>query len=148
MLTAKDLRRYRIFMELVDEELEVLAPLAKEETREPGTRIITEGEPATHLYLVKSGKLQVRMTGASGEEVALDEARPGNTVGWSALTERRISTASVDVVEDSELISFEGERLRRLFEEKCCIGYGVLKGVNVIVSRRLDRCRTYYAARQ
>jgi len=148
MVDAKELRGYRIFMQLVGEELEMVAPLAEEAAYEPGTRIIREGEPATYLYLVKKGRLQVKMTAASGQEVVLDEAVPGTTVGWSALAERRISTASVDVAEPSELIAFEGERMRRLFEENCRVGYGVMRGLTVIVSRRLDRCRSYFAARQ
>lgn len=148
MLQGKDLRGYRIFIELVDDELDVLAPLAREETFEPGTRIITEGEPAAYLYLVKSGKALVKMTGASGQDVILDEAAPRMSVGWSALAERRISTATVDVVEPTEVISFESERLRRLFVENPNIGYGVMRGLVVIVSRRLDRCRSHFAARQ
>ena len=148
MLEAKDLRGYKIFQELADEELETLAPLAKEETHEPGSRIIIEGNPATHLYIVKKGKLLVKMTGASGQEVVLDEPESGMSVGWSALAERRTSTASVDVAEPSALIAFEGERLRRLFEENSRIGYMVMSGVNTIVSRRLDRCQTRFVARQ
>ncbi len=147
MLEAKDLRGYKIFRDLADDELQKLAPLAREETFEPGSRIITESAPATDLYLVVKGKLQVKMTGASGEEVELDEAGHGMSVGWSTLSESRTSTASVDAVEPSTLIAFEGEGLRRLFGEDNRIGYAVMKSVNTIVSRRLDRCRTRFAAR-
>lgn len=147
MVESNELRRYRIFMQLVDEELEELAPLAKEESYPAGERIITEGEPATHLYLVKEGKLEVKMTGASGQEVEIDGVGPGGSAGWSSLAERRISTASVDTVVPSELIAFDAERLRRLFEDNCRIGYGVVRGLNMIVSRRLDRCRSRFVAR-
>ena len=147
MIQGKDLRRYRIFMQLVDEELEVIAPFGKEGTYEVGTRLITEGEPAAYLYLIKSGKLQVKMTAASGQEIVLDEVSAGMSVGWSSLAERRISTASVDVVEPAELIAFESERMLRLFKDNCSIGYGVMRGLVMVVSRRLDMCRSRTAAR-
>lgn len=148
MLKGKDLRHYRIFMQLLDEELDLLAPLGKEEAYEPGTRIITEGQPAAYLYLVKKGELHIKMTGASGQEVVFDEIGPGQSAGWSSLAERRISTASVDVAKPSELLVFESEAMLRLFQEHGRIGYGVMRGVLMIVSRRLDRCRTRSAARQ
>ena len=148
MAEGKELRRYRIFMQLVDEELEVIAPFGKEGTFEAGTRLITEGEPAAYLYLIKSGKLQVKMTAASGQEIVLDEVGPGQSVGWSSLAERRISTASVDVVDQpAELIAFESERMLRLFKDNCSIGYGVVRGLVMVVSRRLDMCRSRTAAR-
>ena len=146
MPDGTELRKYSIFEELKDEELEILAPLAKEEMHDAGTRIITEGDTATYLYLVKTGKLQVKMTAASGQDILMDEAGEGMSVGWSALADRRISTASVDVLEPSTLIAFEGEALRTLFDEHCHIAYGLTKGVNKIVCRRLDRCRSRFAA--
>lgn len=148
MLQGKDLRHYRIFMQLVDDELEAIAPLGKEGSYEVGTRVITEGEPANYLYLIKKGKLQVKMTAASGQEIVLDEVGPGMSVGWSSLAERRISTASVDVADEAELIAFESERMQRLFKDECRIGYGVMRGLVMVVSRRLDMCRSRTAARQ
>ncbi|HKG93602.1 MAG TPA: cyclic nucleotide-binding domain-containing protein, partial [Gemmatimonadaceae bacterium] len=54
-----------------------------------GTPIVREGEPADALYVLVSGKARVVKRGENGEELPLNQLRPGDSFGESGLLEER-----------------------------------------------------------
>jgi CRP/FNR family transcriptional regulator len=135
---VQDLREFKIFEELNERELETIAKIAKTEELGKGAHLTRTGAPASNLYLVKEGRVTVLATGPEGKEVPVDEAGPGQVVGWSALTGPYIYTATTVTAEQSSLIVINGNKLREIFEINNHIGYRVLKGIGYVVARRLE----------
>jgi CRP/FNR family cyclic AMP-dependent transcriptional regulator len=141
MIEYDDLKCCRIFTELNDRELEEVAKLGTVEKRGAGSRVVTEGSDAAAVYLIKKGKVSVRMKSRDGHEVMVDELGPGDLVGWSAVLGHKAFRADVWTVEDSELIVVDGAGLQKLFEQNNHIGYRAVRIIAEVVASRLENLR-------
>jgi CRP-like cAMP-binding protein len=134
---VKDLREFKIFEELNDRELEVIAKIAKVEELGKGAHLTHVGASAANLYLILKGSVVVLASGPGGKELPVDEVGAGQIVGWSTLTGPYLYTATTMTTEKTSLIVISGNKLRDIFEVNNHIGYRVLKGIGHIVARRM-----------
>jgi CRP/FNR family cyclic AMP-dependent transcriptional regulator len=132
-----ELRQFKIFEELDERELEQIAKISKSEELGPGVRLTATGSAADVVYLLKRGKIEIRVPGKGPQEVSVEEIGPGEIVGWSTLTGPYVYKASCWTSERSSVIEVSGGRLRQLFETNNHIGYRVLKGLGYVVARRI-----------
>ena len=137
MAKIDDLKLFGIFSELNDNELENIAEIAKHETYEKGRRIFQEKSIARNLYLVKSGRIEIRMRAAGAQEMAVDSVGPGEVFGWSAVTEPHAFTAASYAMEASEVFVVSGGVLRDLFKKNNHIGYKVMMKIASVIAHRL-----------
>jgi CRP-like cAMP-binding protein len=108
MIEADELTCCRLFTDLNERELTEVAKLATVEKRGAGSRIIAEGTNAGALYMLKEGKVAVRMSSRDGHEVLIDELGPGDVFGWSAVLDDQMFKAAIWAVEDSTLTITSG----------------------------------------
>lgn len=137
MTEVKDLRGFKIFDELDDRELEIIAKTAKTEELGKDAVLTRAGKPASQLYLIVKGSVTITTPGPGDKEIPVDEVGPGQIVGWSTLTGPYIYTATTMTAEKSTLIVISGSKLREIFEVNNHIGYRVLKGIGYVVARRM-----------
>lgn len=142
MVESDELRCCRIFDDLNEREMAEVAKLATVEKRGAGSRIITEGTNAAAFYLIREGKVAVRMTSRDGHEVVIDELGSGDLFGWSAVLDHQMFKAAIWALEDCTLIVMDGEKLRALFEANNHIGYRAVRIVADIVASRLEKLRS------
>lgn len=136
MLTdVDDIRGFKIFAELDDRELDLIAKIAKTEELGAGATLTRTDAPASTVYLIKKGRVTVLAPGPEGREVVVDELGPEQIIGWSTLTGPYIYRATTVTAEPSTLIVISGSKLRQLFEVDNQIGYRVLKGLGYVVAR-------------
>ena len=69
----------------------------------------------------------------------IDELGPGEVLGWGAVTEPHVYTASAWITEPAELIVVDGKDLRELCDANKRIGYQVAKGIGEVISKRFGR---------
>lgn len=142
MLGTDELKCCRLFDDLNDRELEEVAKLGVIEKRGAGSRIIAEGTNAGALYMLKEGRVAVRMSSRDGHEVLVDELGSGNVFGWSAVLDDQMFKAAIWAVEDSTMIVLDGDKLRRLFDANNHIGYRVVRLIAGITASRLEKLRS------
>lgn len=142
MVDIDELKCCSLFDDLNDRELEEVAKLGTIEKRGAGSRIIAEGTNAAALYLLKEGRVAVRMSSRDGHEVLVDELGPGNVFGWSAVLDDQMFKAAIWAVEDSTIIVLDGDRLRRLFDANNHIGYRVARMIAGVTASRLEKLRS------
>jgi len=87
-----------------------------------------------------------KVAALSREEVyeagrAIDVMTKGQVFGWSAIGERQTLTMSARCIEETKVITLDGERLSRLFDEDSRIGTKVRKRLLGVVYSRLRRAR-------
>jgi rhodanese-related sulfurtransferase len=70
----------------------------------PGTRVVTQGETPEYFYVIQSGRLRVFRETAEGIRTDLTELGPGAYFGEVALVTGQPRSASVEALEESELI--------------------------------------------
>lgn len=73
------------------------------ETFEPGDTVFREGEPGRHVYVVKSGTLEVFRQGTDGATETLKRLGPSDPFGEMALLRRAPRNASIRALTAAEV---------------------------------------------
>ncbi len=139
MEQVERIRQFRIFSEVDPGDLSAVAELARSRDAVAGEQIIAEGAPADQLYLVARGRVAVKVREAGGGQVQIDELAPGEVLGWGAVVEPHVYTASAWATEAAELILIEGTALRELCDANKQLGYMVFKNIGEVMSARLGQ---------
>lgn len=133
------LRQFKIFEALEDEDFEAIARIVRVREYEVAEKLTAEGAPADYLYLFVKGRAAVKVRGSDGRQVLIDELGPGDLLGWGAITEPHVYTASAWTTKPSDVIVIDGKRLRDLCEANKRIGYQVAKSIGEVISKRFGR---------
>jgi CRP/FNR family transcriptional regulator, cyclic AMP receptor protein len=134
-----ELRQFKIFAGLDVGDLDAIARISHVQECESGEELTTEGAAAEQLYLFLKGKAAVKVGSPDGRHVLIDELGPGEMLGWGAVMEPHVYTASAWTTEPSKLIVVDGNDLRELCEANKHIGYQVVKGIGEVISRRFGQ---------
>jgi CRP-like cAMP-binding protein len=113
---SEELARISLFSGLDPAELASLAEHAFVRRLARGQLLFHEGEPSDYLFLVRSGRLRVFVASARGDELVLSVVGPGETLGELSILDRHPRSATVDALEDVELIALPGTEARKLLE--------------------------------
>jgi signal transduction histidine kinase len=100
---AQLIRRLPLFAGLADADLERLASMARRTRVSAGQVVMEEGTPGDGLYIILSGELEVRRRDA-GRDLVLAVRRAGDFLGEQSLLERGPRSATVQAIEDCELL--------------------------------------------
>ena len=107
MVTIDTLRKAELFGGLSDDELRLIAEVAREERYEAGSVFHREGVELEALYFVRSGRVRVELDldlkpHLERSTFLVDRLRDGAAFGWSSLVEPYVSTATVKAEQDTE----------------------------------------------
>jgi len=133
------LRQFKIFADLEEEDFEAIGKISHVREFETAEKLTTEGAPADNLYLFLKGKAAVKVRGADGRQIQIDELGPGEMLGWAAVVEPHLYTASAWTTRRSEVIVVDGRHLRELCEQNKRVGYEVAKGIGEVISKRFGQ---------
>ena len=123
---------------------DVLDRLAVESTVErftAGAVVFREGTTSNNFYLARSGKLALDMSVPGRGPVRILTLGPGEMVGWSSLLDGGKMTATLVVIDDTELVVTPAEKLRELSETNHDFGFHLMKRMADALSNRLTATR-------
>ena len=144
MISVELLRHFSLFDQQDDAMLARIANLAEERVIEAGGTLFSQGDPAKHLYLVVDGSIVLTMNVGQKGAQTLEELEPlgkDRVVGWSSMVKPHVYKMGAHAKQKSRVIAFEGDKLRRLFDENPSFGYYFLqKLTEVIGSRLIGKC--------
>ena len=103
----------------------------------PGNLIIEEGDMQTEVFVVISGKLEVRARQDDGSEIMLAQVGPGETLGEISLFDPGPAAATVIAVEFSQLWRIADADLIHFMEENPGAGNVLLRTLASILAQRL-----------
>jgi CRP-like cAMP-binding protein len=129
---------------LSDRSLANLASFGRYQKSTPGTTLIKEGDAQDRFYVVVSGKLDISAL-ASGKEVHLNVAEPGECLGEVSLLEPGMASATVKVLEPSVLWSMNLDDLRNYLSNHAGGGGALLMGMASCLSQRLRQANQLIA---
>lgn len=119
------------------DEVELLATRFNEESFAAGDVVFPQDARADKLYVVVSGRVEIRFKPYDGEVISVAELTDGGVLGWSAALGRRAYTSSAVAMEDSNLLSIRGQVLRRLCETHPQTGVVILERLAEVIAERL-----------
>jgi CRP-like cAMP-binding protein len=111
---AEWLGRTVLFRDLAAADLAAVAAAVKPELHKRGSFVVKEGEPGEKLYVVLSGRLQVRRDYAPGRSEPVAEMGDGGVFGEIALVRGGRRTRSVRALEKSVLLGLDKADFERL----------------------------------
>jgi len=103
VLTAKSFRQVPLFRELDDTVLAELPTLVVIERFAAGTRLFRAGDAGDAMFLVQSGRVQIKLSDTEGDEVVLADLRSGEFFGELVLLDGKPRSADAVIVEDATL---------------------------------------------
>lgn len=108
-----------------------------------GEAFFSEGDPASALFLLKSGLVELTYTLPTHRDttVRITSVEPGEVFAWSALAGGTKLTATAVAVEPAEAYVFPAEELRAIMDAEPAFGYRFMSQLARLVARRLGDTR-------
>ena len=139
MVSFEDLKKIYLLENLSDDMLEKLRPICELRSYDDRTVIFREGQPADCFYMLLKGKVLLEVEASETIMISLGSIKPGYSFGWSALIPGSRYTALAMCVEQTEVVTVQGDQFLRLMDDDHSMGYQILEGVMRILKRRLER---------
>ena len=147
MVTVNLLHRFPYFAGVNEWILEDIAALSEERVARTGEVLFRDGEPASHLYFVIEGEVDLRYPSGPGQYTTVDTAVAGDLMAWSAVVEPHVIRAMAVVRKNARLVAIKGPELCELMNEDPVLGRGLSSHVAAAAGERLKGVRLQIAAR-
>ena len=125
--------------DLTSEELDRLVAIATEQRYARGVAIIREDAKSRDLYIIKRGRVSVRLKLPSelGREEVIYQMRDGQIFGELALVDGSPRSATVQADEEVLAYRFDYNRLSKLLTDYPRIGYILMRNIAAIIANRV-----------
>lgn len=123
------LRRVPLFAELDDEELARFSQVAVPRAFPAGTRVFHEGDASDACYIVRSGTFRITREHPDGRAITLATFGPGEIFGELAMLDGETRSASVEALEDGELLALPARDVRTLLNTHAQITFKFLEAL-------------------
>ena len=127
------------FKELSNDALEAVAAKTTLRRFAGSDVMMRKGDPADSFYLILEGHLKIVTTDARGEEIIINKAGPGETIGELALVDERPRSAGAVALDDVEALEMTKDAFFNLLDQRLDVSLGILRGF----SQRLRFSTTY-----
>jgi CRP-like cAMP-binding protein len=141
VLTGHALGRWPFFAGLGEDALSRLARLAAHAPFDAGAVIFRTGEPATALYLLTEGWVDI-FAGDEEPHQLLTAVTAGDVFGWSALVEPYVYTAAARCATPVRVMAFPGAEMRSLFQTDALLCYALMNRLCRVIAGRLRAARS------
>ena len=99
--------------------------------------IFNQGDKADRLYILVSGKVEIRFKPHDGEMITVANIGVGDVFGWSAALGRAFYTSCAVAKSESQALSIRGEVLRELCASHPETGVIILERLAEVIAERL-----------
>ena len=137
MDTIEVLKKSDLFRSLDDEQISILEKMATHRVFEPGTIINKQGTILDTVYLIEEGLVAIYLEIGPLSERQIQAASNFDFLGWSAMIEPHISTATAKAIERTKVLAFNGKKLCDLSLTNPDLGYKICKAVAYVLAKRL-----------
>jgi len=111
MVRASSLQKYALFGGLLEEQIENIIPLMKEENYAPGECIITEGKANDKIFFLLEGHVAV-----TKKNVDLAHFGEGEAVGEMEVLDVMPAIASIKALSQVKAMSISNKALREIYK--------------------------------
>jgi CRP/FNR family transcriptional regulator, cyclic AMP receptor protein len=118
-----------------------LARLCEVTRAEPGSVLLREGNQTTHLGIVRSGRVALRLQVPGRGSTTVLTVEAGDVFGWSAVVPPYRATSTAIAIEPSEVLVCEARALRDALDEDEDLAAALYPRLLQAVARRLEATR-------
>ncbi|MEW6402652.1 MAG: Crp/Fnr family transcriptional regulator [Chloroflexota bacterium] len=136
------LRRVDVFHEATDEDLHLFWKNSIERSIEEGEYFFLQGDPASYLFILTSGRAKLLQTNRSGQQVNLRTINEWQIFGAvGAVREGGTYPASAQAMEQSTALALPSEVLHTMMENRPYLSMGLMKVMTDYIQEMQERYR-------
>lgn len=91
-----------------------------------GEILFQQGDSASSLFVVIAGRLRATQTTLDGQQIIIRYLAPGETAGHTTLTRGVVHPSTVTAVDDSHLIGWSSDTIRKIMEQHSAVAMNAL----------------------
>ena len=129
MIDPKSLRDIHFFLDLNDEELNVVSKVLREKDFKLGTTVFKEGEDGQSLYIIKRGEVKACKATPEGDLLTLTLHKDGDIFGEMSFLDSRPRSATIVAIADTKVYVLEKTDFETLVDNHPRLIYKMLKSV-------------------
>ncbi len=137
----KYLSTHEFFSGLDDDSIQFLAGCAREKRVEKGDVLFRQGDSADKFYLLRNGEVSVHVPALVGPVLEIQSLGQDQVLGWSWLIQPYRWSFQARVMQDTDIIEFDGNAIRAQCESDPRFGYALFKRFAALMSERLAAAR-------
>ena len=122
----EELRHVPLLELLDDEEARVLAAQIEIRYFAPRQHIYKAGEPATHAYIVCSGKASLTAIDDDQQQIVVDEPEHGDFFGFASMLQQTEHHTTAVALQDTSCLEIGRDDISRLLQRKPLAGLDML----------------------
>ena len=137
----KEIATHPFLSGMSSHHLELLARHAIKQQFKPGEIIFHAGQPAHGFYLIETGKIALEGSVMEHGPIATDIVQGGEPLGWSWLFPPYRWHFDARAIEPTTAIFFDGDILRRHYNEDLTLGHDLSQRICSVMVHRLQGTR-------
>ena len=149
-MVIEKLQSHELFALLTPKEVERLSNASGIVKLKKGEKVYSEGIPASHLFVLLKGRVELRRPTKGGLSFLVDDILEKGVFGVSSLTGGERYLLNAECVEDSEVLKVESRVLRNILDDNPRAGYATQKRISQIFFKRyvdvMERLQTIVQA--
>jgi CRP-like cAMP-binding protein len=134
MVYVETLQKYALFGGMIDEQIEKIIPLMKQERYTPNELVITEGKPHDKIYFLIEGRVEV-----TKRDIVLSRFSEGEAFGEMEVLDVMPAIASIRAVTQVRVMTISNQALREIYRIDVKIFSLIIMNLARDLSRRLRR---------
>lgn len=135
-MPIEKLQKHELFGLLSPNEINRLSAASGVAKLKEGEKICAEGVPASHLFVLIKGRVELKKPTREGPNILVDDLLAGSIFGISSLMGAERYLLNAECTEDSEVLKIENKVLRQILDENPVVGYAVQRRMSQIIFRR------------
>ena len=136
------LKKTELFHALDDEQLRLVEKMCTSQVFEPGEIICKQDRKEDKISVIEEGLVAILLEVGPLSQRQVQAASEFEAVGWSALIEPYICTATVKAIEKTKVLTIDARELGQLFQDKPAIMYKVGSALSCVLVKRLRSAYT------
>lgn len=141
-IDPQKLRQVNVFQNATDEDLHLIAGHAIERSNEEGEFFFFQGDPATYLYVLVSGRAKLMQVNPAGQQVNLRTISEWQMFGaLGAVREDATYPASAQALEQSTALAVKSDFLRELMQTRPYLSFDLMRLMTGYIQEMQERYR-------
>jgi len=145
-MATTTIQQLKLFQDLSPAQYAILQRLFSPRYEPQGAVIFEQGEPASALYILVAGEIDIRFKPEDGTELTMTHVHPESVIGWSAALGNPLYTSTAICLSDCQMLSIRGQDLRQLCENHPETGLVILERLAAGISQRLKNSHQHVRA--
>jgi CRP-like cAMP-binding protein len=135
-MAIEKLEKHGVFGLLSPDEIKRLSADSGEMVFKEGEKIYSEGVPASHIFILIKGRVELKRPIRGGQDLLVDDLIAGNIFGPCCLLGADRYLLDAVCAEDTEVLKIEGKALRKILDDNPVAGYAMQRTVSRIYFNR------------